>query len=365
VVAAAHPTPSGADATRPVRGDEFHIIGRPDGTGDAFDATMLFDHANDLVRDHHCDRALPEYDRIVQEFPASRVVPVAYFNRGVCLQSMRRWDDAAASFRETIGHTHEHDLTRDAWFRIATVAAAMEPQRPELVIEATNAVLALTPLSINDRVEAYARQAVAQLAQGDRAGAIATASRAVELAPTPEAVAALDDDSYVAQARFVQAEATRLEGAAIAINVTDPGLEAAITRRVELVMHAHVQFNDAIRIGNADWAAASGFRIGEMYGDLYTAIVNAPVPPDWDEHAVQIYRHRTSTRLRPLLTGAMRAWEATLAMAHRSGIDNNEWVRRADQQLAALREVILNDNSGSRPGTSTAPGGGSSGRNGG
>ncbi len=39
----------------------------------------------------------------------------------------------------------------------------------------------------------------------------------------------------------------------------------------------------------------------------------------------------------------MRSWEATLSMARRNGISNNEWVRRADEALAGLRALILGD----------------------
>lgn len=316
------------------------MVGRPDGQGDAYDDTLLFERANAAVQTHRCEAALADYDLLVHRFPASRLIQATQYNRGICLQSMTRADDAVAAFRASTRAPRDAVLVRDAWFRLAVVGETTS--RPPLVIEATDALLLLANLSIVDRVEAYARQAAARLAQGDREGALRAAERATALAPTPEAVSALQDDTYVAEAKFILAEATRRQAAGIAIRVDDPNLEAAIERRVQLVVHAHVQFNDAIRVGNPHWAAACGFSIGQMYRALYDAIVDAPVPAEWDDHAIGIYRQRTSQRLRPLLQGALRAWEATLDMARRNGISDNDWARRADAQIVELRTLVLN-----------------------
>ena len=260
------------------------MVGRSDGSGDAYDATLLFERANAAVRTHRCDAAMPDYDRLVQQFPTSRLVPATQYNRGVCLQSMGRADDAVTAYRAAAAQAQEADLVRDAWFRVAVVGESA--QRPPLVIEGTNAVLRLPRAGIVDRVEALARQSAALLATGDLSGATRAAQQAVDLAPTPEAVSALQDDTYMAEAKFVLADATRQQAAAIHVVVEDPNLERNIERRVQLVVHSHVQFNDAIRVGNPHWAAACGYTIGEMYRALYDSIVNAQVPADWDAQAI-------------------------------------------------------------------------------
>jgi hypothetical protein len=259
---------------------------------------------------------------------------------------MGRNDDATSAFRAAASVTPTGTVTsdpqvvRDAWFRVAVIGELTS--QPPVVIEATDAILRLPNGAIVDRVEAYARQSAARLAQGNRGEATEAAQHAVALAPTPEAISALQDDTYTAEAKFVLAEVTRSQAADIAIRVEDAQLETAIERRVQLVIHAHVQYNEAIRVGNPHWSAACGYTIGQMYRALYDSIVEAPVPSDWDEHAISIYRQRTSQRLRPLLQGALRAWEATLDMARRNGISDNDWARRADTQIGELRELILN-----------------------
>ncbi len=326
----------------PIRGEEFRVVGQgPSTAGDAYDAAMLFDRATEHLRAGRCDAALADYERLLREFPDNFRAHPAQFNRALCLQRASRLPEAADAMRAAAASPRDPSLVHDAWFRVA--ALGEQAQQPAWVVEATDALLANPRIELADRVEALARRAAALLARNERDAAERAAQQAVELAPTPELVAALGDDTYAAEARVVLAEVTRARAAEVVYRVEEPNAEESITRRVQLVTHAHVQFNEAIRVGNPHWAAAAGFRIGEMYRDLFRAIVDAPVPADWSSTGREVYRRRTSERLRPLLQGAMRSWEATLTMARRNGISGNEWVRRADEALAELRALILGE----------------------
>ncbi len=328
-------------AQRPlVRGEEFRVVSSPStGAGDAYDAAMLFERATRAVREQRCEEAVGLYERLVREFPDNPRVPTSHYNRGLCLQRMERLPDAVEAMRTAAHAPREPDLTRDAWFRVAVIGE--RAQQPAWVIEASDALLARADLPMSERIEALARRAVALLAQNDRDGAERAAEQAIAIAPTTESVATIGDDTYAAQARVALAEVFRTRANDVVYRVEDPAGEEAITRRVQLVTHAHVLFNDAIRVGNPHWAAAAGYRIGEMYRDLYRAIVEAPTPADWGAPAREIYRRRTGDRLRPLLQGALRSWEATLTMARRNAISDNEWVRRATSALDDLRALIL------------------------
>lgn len=336
------PTTPTAAVTTPRAGEGFRVIAASaDRDGDAYDATLLLDRAIAAMRAQHCDQAMPDLDRLVREFPDSASVFVAQYNRGLCLQRMRQWDAAADAMRAAARDPRDTDLVRDARFRLAVVGESS--QHPVWVVEATDGLSTAPRLSLPDRVEADARRAAALLALDQLDDASRVADRAVATAPTPDAVAALGDDTYAALARVVLGEVTRTRAERVAIPVDTPETEDAVTRRVQLVTRAHAQYNDAIRIGNPQWAAAAGFRIGEMYRGLFESIVNAPLPADWDARARDIYRQRTRDRLRPLLQGALRSWEATLAMARRNGIQDNDWVRRAGEALDQLRALITGE----------------------
>ncbi len=333
-------TPEHHGPRRTVQGEEFRVVGSSgSGQGDAFDATLLFERGIALMREQHCPEALVEFDRLVAQFPTASIIPLAHYNRGLCLQRGQRWPDAATAMQSAAVST-EPVLAHDALFRLAVVGES--GANPAWVLEATDALRTRAlPLTLTERVEVAARRASARLAQGNLEEAEREATEAASIAPTPEAIRALDDDTHAAEAKVVLAEVTRRRSLAVRYAVEAPDAEAAITRRVQLVTHAHAQFNEAIRVGHPDWAAAAGFRIGEMYRDLYDTIVDAPTPPDWDDAQRRVYRERTSERLRPLLQGALRSWEATLTMARRIGITSNEWVRRADEAVERLRAVVI------------------------
>src|SRR5262249_6868200 len=156
-------------------------------------------------------------------FPTSGIVPSAAYNRGVCLQATDRPVPAIDAYRLAAQRATDPNLAHDAWFRMAVVGQTA--QQPNVVLEATGAVLAEPRLAIEDRVEALARRAAALLARGERPGAVQTAEQAIALVPTPEAVSALGDDTYIAQAKFIPGEASRLDAADIAIDVSDPHME--------------------------------------------------------------------------------------------------------------------------------------------
>jgi len=329
-----------AQTPTPTAGEEFRVVGATaTNAGDAYDAGLLFERAVVAIRAGRCDEAMISLDRIVREFAGTRWDFPAQYNRGVCHQRNSQWPAAAEAYRAAAADPRDASLARDAWFRLAVVGEL--GAEPSWVLEAVEALLARPTLTFTDRVEVLARRAAARLQQGNLDAADADAAQAIALAPTTEAVRALDDDTHAAQARVVAAEVTRARASAITWAADAPDAEALIGQRTQLTARAHGQYNEAIRAGNPHWAAAAGFRIGEIYRDLYLAIVNAPPPADWDEAARAIYRRRAGDRLRPLLQGALRSWEATLGMARRNGIADNAWVRRADEALEQLRALIL------------------------
>jgi tetratricopeptide (TPR) repeat protein len=330
---------AGVRANTTVRGGEFHVVASAGGGGDAYDAAMLFERGNTLIRAGHCDQAVAEFERLEREFPRSVSVEPSRFNRGVCLQSLARWDGAAEAIERIATDARDASLVRDARFHLAAVGE--QSRRWRWTLDATAAVLASNPQSSADRAEALGRRAVALFETHDRAGARDAANQAVAIAPDAAGVTAIGDDTWIARSRYVIAEISRTEAEEIAIRADRATVESEITDRVTRTVHAHAQFNETIRVGNPEWAAAAGFRIGEMYRDLYRAIVEAPLPAEWGERARAAWHRRTSELLRPLLSGAIRSWEATMSMAQRNGITANEWVHRADDALRELRRAFI------------------------
>jgi TolA-binding protein len=64
---------------------------------DAYDASALFEKGGKDLRAGRCERAVETYDLLIEGFPDSPLVPLALYNRGLCLDELERHEEAAAS----------------------------------------------------------------------------------------------------------------------------------------------------------------------------------------------------------------------------------------------------------------------------
>jgi hypothetical protein len=115
-----------------------------------------------------------------------------------------------------------------------------------------------------------------------------------------------------------------------------------------MLLSAQGHYLRAIRMGNDRWAVASGFRIGELYDELRSQLLDAPLPPGLDEEHGTAYRSELRRRVRVLATKAITAYEQTLSRAARSGVDDLKFLGDAQGALERLKGAIAED---AKPGT--------------
>jgi hypothetical protein len=101
-------------------------------------------------------------------------------------------------------------------------------------------------------------------------------------------------------------------------------------------------------MGNDRWAVASGFRIGELYDELRSQLLEAPLPPGLDEEHAAAYRGELRKRVRVLAAKAITAYELTLSRAARSGVDDVRFLAEAQASLGRLKAALADD---AKPGT--------------
>src|SRR5262249_20800245 len=123
----------------------------------------------------------------------------------------------------------------------------------------------------------------------------------------------------------------------------------AIDRRASLLLDAQREYFNTIRLGDARWGTAAGYRIGSMYDGLWQALMTAPIPPPsrtLPQGTLPIYqreyRASLARHIRPLMRHAIRYWELTLLMAERTGA-HTEWAERTRAELEQMRSRLLED----------------------
>jgi len=332
---------------------------------ESYDASQLFERAYGMTRDGRCLDAIPLYDRIASEFPTSRYVSPALYNAGLCLQRDSQLAPAVDRYTRLLAMVPQSSDAKHARFLLAEALVDLERWEPALT--AAEALLDRDDLTSYERLEAMARRAQSLFGLGRNDDAERAAREAMTYYRTRQGDQAIADEYFAAAANFVLAETIRTRAESLALPPGDVASQSAILdRRAQLLLDAQRAYFDTIRLTDARWAAASGYRIGAMYQALYAAITEAPVPPpsrDMSEEALDVYRReyrgQLTDRVRPLIRHAIRYWELTLLMVERTGVEplEREWVERTRSELERARELLLGPSATAPRAASTDPAG--------
>ncbi len=107
-----------------------------------------------------------------------------------------------------------------------------------------------------------------------------------------------------------------------------------------MLLSAQGHYLRAIRLGDDRWAVGAGFRIGELYDELRSQLLDAPLPPGFDAEHAEAYRGELRRRVRVLAAKAITAYEQTLARASRSGVEDVRFLSEAQASLERLKQAL-------------------------
>ncbi|MFN7702767.1 MAG: hypothetical protein ACK6CU_27850 [Deltaproteobacteria bacterium] len=340
----------GASPVRSVRVEETRVVASRGAGGETevqvWSADVLFDEGNGLLRAGQCEQAVARYDTLVREFPSSRYVSASLYNAGLCLQEAHAWPASVSHYEQLLTLRPGSADEKHARLQLAEGLETLE--RWERGLENAEALLRRDDLSSAERLEALARRSRAVLGLGRLEDAARLAREATSYYRTRSGDEVIHDEYFAAMASYVLAETIRLRSEALAFpdgSVLEQ--HDVLDRRAALLLEAQRAYFDAIRLTNAHWAAASGYRIGGMYRAFFDAITQAPVPPPpRPMHEAQLalyresYRSQLRDRVMPLVRHAIRYWELTLTMVERTGVES-EWTARVREDLERTRALVL------------------------
>lgn len=324
--------------------EEMRIVAR-DGQGgrtiESYDAADLFARATDLLNAEQCDEAVPLYDRLVAEFPASRYLSPALYNAGLCLQAVGRFEPSAERYRSLRRRLPKSPDYRDASFQFAEVLVQLE--RFDEVIEVADELLALSDLTSDERLEAMARRGQGLLGTGDVDQAQKYARGALAYYRTRTEADAVADEFFVAASNYVLAETHRIKAQAMSFPEGTEEQRKILIRRAELLLEAQREYFNTMRLTHLDnfhWSSAALYRIGHMYDELWHAVMGAPLPPELPPEGERPYRQELAKLIKPLMRHAIRYWEMTLLYFDDKGV-HNRWTEQTKKDLARVRELML------------------------
>jgi tetratricopeptide (TPR) repeat protein len=340
-------TSTGATTTpsQVVKFEELHINAKAkEGGGyefESYDASELFKHATELLNAQRCDEAVAMYDKLVNEFSSSEYVSASLYNAGLCLQALGKFVESADHYANVRKLRPDSEDVKDASFLLAEVLIQLERWGDALAI--ADELLAREELTPEERLEGMARRSQALLGAERLDDAERYAQSALSYFRTRPKDQPIRDEFFAAACNYVLAECYRTREEAL---VFPEGLEPqkqVLIHRAQLLLQAQREYFNTISFQNLDnlhWAAASGYRIGHMYDELWHSVMSAPVPKNLKADGEANYHEELAKLIKPLIRHAIRYWEMTLMFIERTGMKTS-WAEKTKEDLARVRTLLL------------------------
>lgn len=319
---------------------------------EAIDADTLFEQAGQLLSGREYRRAVANYDRLLKEFPDSRLAASTLYNAGLCHEWLGEFDRAALRYAELIRRFGERKEAIDAAFRLGGCHA--ELQNWPASAEVFKALQQRSELSIADRIEAMAREGLAHFRLGDERACRSTLEGALRYYKTVEAVERLDSDFFLAMIHYYLGALPHVTFRKLQVQA-GPELAQSLDEKARQLLLSQARYIEAIKVKNAYWATAAGFQIGSLYREFYTVLLTSI--PDFTREAqenskklkitkdeaerqlVQVYMEEVHKAVKPLLTKAINVFERNILMAQRVGVESN-WITKSRHQVGELKQLL-------------------------
>jgi TolA-binding protein len=321
---------------------KIQAVKGPDGVHiESFDATELFEQAGAALSEKRYDDAIHGYDRLLKEFSDSRYTKAALYNCGLAYQGKRDWTTAVARLKVLVDQYGETPDAKDAQFQIGASYAELEnwPTSAEVFAQ----LLQRKDLTADDRIEAMGRRGFAQFRLKDLDTAERTFKSALAYYQQIEVEERLQTDFYLGLCKYHLGQIPHERFRAILFHLPEKQMGIDMEEKARLLLFAQRQYIDTIKLGNAQWASASGYQIASLYEELYDAFIHAPVPHELlgraNDEKREIYYEELRKKIRILLEKSVRVHEQNLLMMERLGVQN-EWRDKSKLAYAKLQKLL-------------------------
>jgi TolA-binding protein len=314
----------------------------PDGVHlETYDVTELFEHAGAALSERRFDDAARDYDRLLKEFTDSRYTKAALYNCGLAYQGKKDWQTAIARFQRLVSEHEGTQDAKDAQFQIGASYAEMGNWPTSATIFAQ--ILERKDLTADDKIEALARRGFAQFQLRDLDTAERTFSSAVYYFRGIEKEERLQTDFYLGLVRYHLGQIPHERFRQIPLRLPVKQMAVDMENKAHELLAAQRLYIETIKLGNPQWASASGYQIGSLYEEFYDAFVHAPIPADLlGENNVEkreVYYEELRKKIRILLEKSVRTHEQNLLMLERLGVQN-EWRDKSKLAFAKLQRML-------------------------
>ena len=315
----------------------------PDGVHlETFDVAEVFEHAGKALAEKRYDDAIAGYEQLLREFPGENKFRLpGLYNEGLAYQGKKDWAKAADTFKKMADLAPNSPDTKDALFQLGATYAEMGNWPTSATIFAQ--LLERKDMTADDKIEAYARRGFAQFQLKDLDTAERTFSTALYFYRSIEKEERLETDFYLGLVKYHLAQIPHERFRAVPLRLPEKQMAKDLDDKARLLLTAQRQYIETIKMGNPQWASASGYQVGSLYEELYDSFIHAPVPPelvgDDNQEKREVYYDELRKKIRILLEKSLRTHEQNLLMLERLGVQN-EWRDKSKLAFAKLQRML-------------------------
>ncbi len=317
-----------------IRAERQALIGMEDYTdedvlrlaGEAFDM-RLFERAYALYLIH------------LEEFPGATGEALARFNAALCAERLERFDEAIELFNESLEKTL---IEKDrVVIRFRLTECCLGGERWEEARDHIGHLLRRADTALVERFDLRIKLAWIDANTGHQDAAVADLERMTRHYRHDRGATLGGNQGAMAQ--YYLGEVHRLQAESVVLLHVDD-LETArreLNLKAGYILEAQDAYLETIRIGVHDWIPRAGFRLGGLYEQFRTDILDAPYPTGvTSEEDREIYQEILCEQTANLLLKARTVYRKVLDKAAEVNI-YDEWIVQIRESLKALESELL------------------------
>lgn len=272
--------------------------------------------------------AVDAFEAVLAGDPTAANDPQVLYDLALAYEGLGEREKARARYREVVRRFPDDPNARNALVREVSLDAHLEDW--VALGEVGEMILARKEIDPAEKMLGLGARGLSKIQAGEETLATRAIQQGLELMEQTRYGATGQLPVAAAMLKYANGELRKYRSEKISLNPPGNDFVLKLEMRCSFLLEAQSSYADAIRSVDPQWAAMSGYRVGEMYRTLHHDLMLIP-PTDKakTESDKQLFYGIMHVRYRVLLEKGMEMMKRTLALGEKTGV-GSAWMKRAE-----------------------------------
>ena len=282
--------------------------------------------------------AVDAFEAVLAGDPAAANDPQLLYDLALAYEGLGDREKARARYRDVVRRFPNDPNARNALVREVSLDAHLEDWTA--LGEAGEMILARPDIDPAEKMLGLGARGLSKIQAGDDVAANRAIQQGLELMDETRYGATGQLPVAAAMIKYANGELRKFRSEKISLNPPGTDFLLKLEMRCAFLLDAQASYADAIRAVDPQWAAMSGYRVGEMYRTLHHDLMMIP-PNDKakTESDKQLFYGIMHVRYRVLLEKGDEMMKRTLALGDKTGV-GAAWMKRAETLKAEMDQAL-------------------------